>query len=1235
MVRPLGILVRFVATAVVGGVMVAVPVAATADEPPACAPLPLATWGAPLPAAGVELVQPGSTVCFTFTTGPEGNYYVRSSQPSVVGGQLTTRLVDASGSTRLGGASSTFEFDRAYLDAGAEFTIEVTNSRSVQLQAQVGVFRADDADGCVPYAGSTGWHDAEANDVTLESPGEVACQTFEVAPNVDEPSARSNWLLVTDAPGGLNGRGETSSGNFSTSAPGRYSLWAQGGSRACGVSSSAGTVNGTCDLRAGRSYQIYSYDERGHAHAPVTVPQTTHLWIRGIADDDSCDPSIDDTVSPRSALADRTLASSTMTIRHDYGGRECFISRLGQGNRVQVNLTGPTQFPNLNWSLVDADGMNQTGYFEGSTRTSCGTDGGCLLRGRPPYRLLVEGDAGLAYKVGMRRLSEPVGCQTVPTITTGFEIPTDILDSQGSVRCYRFRAGAGDRMDLIADHPDAPATTYGVTVYDAAGNLIRAESNGGSVHTFPEDGDYTVQVRPGSSAPGPFQLHGTCLTVPCGPFGVAVVANPSVGAGSVTLRLEGAGLVDGTAIAVRQGGVEIPGVVRSRGADHRAVDVIVDLSGRSGTWDVVARLGTKEKVLGGAVEILATSWPAALKTTVSGPVDPTTGDSAFVAGRTHRLTVTVENSGDFDAIAAPVFLTGLPVDSVVEPMFAMETISEAGDIVPFDPADPFTYQGAEESGAMIFINRLGPGAVETLDFDVTTPVGSGEHTLSVSSGACDLTRMDADASQGARFGGFVAKAAGGGGCASALVDLFKFLIPGSSCAAALSSVVDAWSQDLTRLSDPDGSWFPSPGTLLNRSIAAQGDGAGCMADVAAKPLKAAGEILDAIGKASDAAGIPANLRNALEKCFPDKEEDSDPEETDTEAPNPFAVPPANYQRPAWGGNPLPRYPVSSLDPNAIVGPGGAGPDRAVRGDGRHTYRVYFENDAGASSPAQEVRVVSQLDPDVYDLSTLRFGRVAFGQTAWLPAQDSAALHERLDVVGDQPLQVQVDATVAAGGELSWHFGTLDPVTSASPPDSPFLGFLPPNVDGTEGQGVVQYSVALKENPTGTVVENSAEIVFDLNEPIRTNTWTNLVDRDTPTASVTAPDTASGPFEVSWAASDQTSGVARMNVYVATDGGDYELWQDGVQPGSATYPGEPGHTYSFGAIAWDWVAHRSESADPPGPTTTVDVEPDPEPEPEPEGIQQCGGSGRGALAAARVPGDRWHVRRRRLGRDLGA
>ncbi|MDE0775324.1 MAG: hypothetical protein OSB43_03480, partial [Nocardioides sp.] len=514
------VLARSVATVVTVGLVSIVPAPADADEPVTCAPLPLATWGAALPTVGEHVVPPGGEVCFSFSTAVEGNYYVRSAQPSVAGGELTTRVVASDGTTKLGGPSSTFEFDRVYLDAGEDFTIEVANAHAVDLQGQVGVFLASDTTGCVPYQGSTAWNDAQPNDVILDTPGQVGCHSFEVAPDDESPSARSNWLLITDAPGGLDGRGETSSGTFGTSAPGRYTQWAQSGTQACGTGSSAGRVNGTCDLRAGQSYQLYSYDERGHVQAGEPVPDTTHLWVRGIADDDTCDSSIDATVSPAAALAEHSLAPSDVTIRHDYGGRDCFISRLGQGNRVQVELTGPTQFPDLTWNLVDADGMNQTGYFEGSSRASCGAAGGCLLRGRPPYRLLVEGEVGLTYHVGLRRLSEPVGCQTIRTITTGFTVPTGTLDTDESVRCFRFRAGAGDRMALSAQDPADEDTVFAVSVHDAAGTLIRPEVAGEGDYSFAEDGDYTVQVRAGDAPPGTFQLEGTCLTVPCGPFEV-------------------------------------------------------------------------------------------------------------------------------------------------------------------------------------------------------------------------------------------------------------------------------------------------------------------------------------------------------------------------------------------------------------------------------------------------------------------------------------------------------------------------------------------------------------------------------------------------------------------------------------------------------------------------------------------------------------------------------------------
>jgi hypothetical protein len=63
------------------------------------------------------------------------------------------------------------------------------------------------------------------------------------------------------------------------------------------------------------------------------------------------------------------------------------------------------------------------------------------------------------------------------------------------------------------------------------------------------------------------------------------------------------------------------------------------------------------------------------------------------------------------------------------------------------------------------------------------------------------------------------------------------------------------------------------------------------------------------------------------------------------------------------------------------------------------------------------------------------------------------------------------------------------------------------------------------------------------------------------------------FEVRWSGSDAGSGVARYDVYVSDNGGDFKPWQTGTAATQATYIGQLGHTYGFYSVATDHVGHR--------------------------------------------------------------
>jgi hypothetical protein len=74
--------------------------------------------------------------------------------------------------------------------------------------------------------------------------------------------------------------------------------------------------------------------------------------------------------------------------------------------------------------------------------------------------------------------------------------------------------------------------------------------------------------------------------------------------------------------------------------------------------------------------------------------------------------------------------------------------------------------------------------------------------------------------------------------------------------------------------------------------------------------------------------------------------------------------------------------------------------------------------------------------------------------------------------------------------------------------------------------------------------------------------------------------------VSWTGSDATSGVAGLDVLVATDAGPYVTWKQDVPAGTALYAGAAGHTYHFSAVAHDFAGNVTTL--PPIPNTSTMV-----------------------------------------------
>jgi RHS repeat-associated protein len=268
--------------------------------------------------------------------------------------------------------------------------------------------------------------------------------------------------------------------------------------------------------------------------------------------------------------------------------------------------------------------------------------------------------------------------------------------------------------------------------------------------------------------------------------------------------------------------------------------------------------------------------------------------------------------------------------------------------------------------------------------------------------------------------------------------------------------------------------------------------------------------------------------------------------------------------------------VGGFDPNYITGPAGFGSEHFVRAEQTLPYTIRFENDPEfATAAAQEVFVTHQLDADL-DWSSVELGEFGFGPVMIDVPQGLQAYQTRVNYQNEDGSPLLVDVTASldlATGILSWIFRSVDPLTGFLPAGV-FDGFLPVNDETGVGEGFVRYFVRSKPNlSTRTTIDQQASIVFDINEPVITNTYTNTIDAEAPSSQVAAlpASTAETEFTVSWAGDDgEGSGIASYDVFVSIDGGPFQLWLDDTTDASGVYSGETGRSYAFYSVATDNV-----------------------------------------------------------------
>lgn len=267
------------------------------------------------------------------------------------------------------------------------------------------------------------------------------------------------------------------------------------------------------------------------------------------------------------------------------------------------------------------------------------------------------------------------------------------------------------------------------------------------------------------------------------------------------------------------------------------------------------------------------------------------------------------------------------------------------------------------------------------------------------------------------------------------------------------------------------------------------------------------------------------------------------------------------------------YGEQALDPNEKVGPTGVGDAHFIAPGRPFPYVIYFENLATASAAAQEVNVTDVLSPHL-DWATFNFTEVTLGnETIPLPG-DSFDVDYLLDLRPTRNVSVELNLTFdPLTGRLNCYMRGINTTTGALHPD----GFLPPNQNSPEGEGHVAFVIWPDLGlSSGTNVTNNASIVFDVNAPILTNTWGNVIDGIAPMSTLTARPGFFSPTEiaVSWSGTDGAgAGVATYTVQVSDNGGNWTTIAYQTNATSMTYEGQAGHTYQFRVAATDAVGNQ--------------------------------------------------------------
>lgn len=297
--------------------------------------------------------------------------------------------------------------------------------------------------------------------------------------------------------------------------------------------------------------------------------------------------------------------------------------------------------------------------------------------------------------------------------------------------------------------------------------------------------------------------------------------------------------------------------------------------------------------------------------------------------------------------------------------------------------------------------------------------------------------------------------------------------------------------------------------------------------------------------------------------------------------NPLPDPP-HHNTPLGDANTSGRV---SVDPNEIIGPVGYDSLRWVSVNDVLTYTILFENDPGfATANAQKVDVRFGFD-DKQWMRGFGLGAFGFANRSWNIDNSQAAYQNRLDLRDSMNIYVDLNAGIdVVRRQAFWTFSSVDPETGVSPWQAD-RGMLPVNDSTHVGEGFVRFCLKPYEGlKTGDTISVAAGIVFDQNDTIRTNRWTNVIDAAAPVSRVKgrADSKSADLYHLTLEAADDRggSGLKSVTLYLANSFGTYEEFAVCPVDTVIDFRAERGRQYRFYSLAEDNVGNREPLKDVP-------------------------------------------------------